>query len=223
MPVRMLIADDHPLFRMAIAALLEQEAASDIAIDGEVAGGDALFEAVRTLKPDLILLDILMPGFDPLGDVPRLMNAAGHAQILVLTAHDGDAYVTGLIAAGIAGYVLKSEAPDIIIQAIRAVARGETWFSQQIAGRVIRSVWAPEGETSGDDGAAQLTPREHEILALIARGKTNSEIAEDLAISKATVQNYVSSIYTKLAIETRSQAVLYALRSNLVDVRDVIS
>jgi DNA-binding NarL/FixJ family response regulator len=223
MSIRVLIADDHPLFRLGIAALLERDADGDIVAVGEVAGGDTLLGTIDSLMPDVVLLDVLMPGFDALEIVPQILSHPHEPQVLVLTAYDENSYATSLIGAGISGYVLKSEAPELIIQAIRAVARGETWFSQRIAGRVIRSVRASEVETMQEPDRTSLTPREHGILQLVAHGKTNSEIADELAISKATVQNYVSSIYAKLQIETRSQAVLYALRSNLVDINEVIS
>lgn len=223
MSTRVVVADDHHVLRLGVISLLEMEADDDITVVGEVANGEALFDAVQALKPDAIILDICMPGFDALNEIHHLRVAAGNAKILILTAHDEAAYVTQLVASGVSGYLLKDEIPATIVQAVQAVARGQTWFSQRIAGQIIRSAHPSNGDIQLLSEAAVLTPRESEILQLIAHGKTNHNIAQDLSLSKATVQNHVSNIYTKLGLEIRSQAVIYALRHNLVKVEDIVA
>lgn len=223
MSIRVIVADDHHVLRLGVISLLEMEAENDIVVVGEVASGDALFDAAQALKPDIIILDICMPGFDALDDIQHLKDLAGGARILILTAHDEPEYVTRLVAAGVSGYLLKDEIPATIVQAVQAVAHGQTWFSQRIAGQIIRSAHVPNIEVGIESDVAALTPREYEILQLIAHGKTNHDIAEELSLSKATVQNHVSNIYAKLGIEIRSQAVIYALRHNLVKVEDIMT
>lgn len=134
-----------------------------------------------------------------------------------MTAYDDEAYVTGLLSAGATGYVLKDEALDTLVTAIRAIARGELWLSQHIAGRLARKAIAPARAAA----AEPLTPREREVLRLLALGLSNHEIAGKLFIAKRTVQNHVSNIYGKLDLDSRAEAVLYAIRYEIVDVKEV--
>jgi DNA-binding NarL/FixJ family response regulator len=189
---------------------------------GEVADGESLLDTVAALSPDVLLLDIVMPGLDVVEHVRQVVDLKGGPRVLILTNHDRDDYVLPLVAAGISGYLLKDELPDAIVQAISAVAEGGTWFSQRIAGLIARSTYAPAQDAEPIVGAPTLTPREWEILQHIAQGQSNSDIAEQLSLSKATVQNYVSNIYAKLGIETRAEAMLYAMRNKLVDIKDVL-
>jgi len=222
MPIRVLIADDHAIVRLGVIKLIELLGGGEIAVVGEVADGDGLLDAVAVLAPDVLLLDIVMPGLDAVEHARRVTEMPGHPRVLMLTNHDRDDYVLPLLAAGISGYLLKDEIPDAIVQAIRAVAEGGTWFSQRIAGQIVRSTIAPAPETEPASGAPMLTPREWEILQHLAQGQSNSDIADQLSLSKATIQNYVSSIYGKLGIETRAEAMLYAMRNKLVDIKDVL-
>lgn len=221
MSIRVIIADDHAIVRLGIIKLLELEAADDIAVVGEVDNGDRVLAAVQSLAPDVLLLDVMMPGLDVVSRVRQALEVASPPRVLILTASEHDEYVQPLLTAGISGYLLKDEAPEAIVQAIRAVASGQTWFSQRIAGLIVRAQLA-SGEAEQAVGETTLTPREWEILQQIGQGKSNSEIADQLVLSKTTVQNYVSSIYAKLGIESRSQALLYAMRSGMVDVREVL-
>src|SRR5262249_4968405 len=221
MPIRVLIADDHAIVRLGVVKLIELLGAGEIAVVGEVANGESLLEAVAALSPDVLLLDIVMPGLDAVEHVRQVAELPGGPRVLMLTNHDRDDYVLPLLAAGISGYLLKDEIPDVIVQAIHAVAEGGTWFSQRIAGLIARSTYAAP-ETEPSVAGPTLTPREWEILQHIAQGQSNSDIAEELSLSKATVQNYVSNIYAKLGIETRAEAMLYAMRHRLVDIKDVL-
>jgi DNA-binding NarL/FixJ family response regulator len=222
MPIRVLIADDHAVVRLGVIKLIELLGGGEIAVVGEVADGEDLLEAVGALSPDVLLLDIIMPGLDAVEHVRKVVDRPVGPRVLMLTNHDRDDYVLPLLAAGISGYLLKDEIPDAIVQAIRAVAGGGTWFSQRIAGLIARSTYTPTSEAEPSVGTPTLTPREWEILQHIAQGQSNSEIADQLSLSKATVQNYVSNIYAKLGIETRAEAMLYAMRNKLVDIKDVL-
>jgi DNA-binding NarL/FixJ family response regulator len=222
MPIRILIADDHAIVRLGVRKLIELLGGGEITVVGEVGDGESLLDAVEQLAPDVLLLDIVMPGFDVVEHTRRVVERPHGPRVLMLTNHDRDDYVLPLLAAGIAGYLLKDEIPDAIIQAIRAVAEGGTWFSQRIAGMIARSTFAPTPEAEPSGGMPTLTPREWEILQHLAQGQSNSDIAEQLSLSKATVQNYVSNIYAKLGIETRAEAMLYAMRNKLVDIKDVL-
>ena len=158
-----------------------------------------------------------MPGLDPVAATRRQTELRPALRILILTAYDDEAYVTGLLMAGATGYVLKDEALDTLVAAIRTVARGESWLSQRIAGRLARKAIAPARAAEDEP----LTPREREVLRLLALGLSNNEIAEKLFITKRTVQNHVSNIYGKLGLDSRAEAVLYAIRYGIVDVNEV--
>ena len=222
MPIRVLVADDHAIVRLGVRKLIELLGGGEIAVVGDVADGESLLEAVQSLSPDVLLLDIIMPGLDPVEHARRVVDLPNGPRVLMLTNHDRDDYVLPLLAAGISGYLLKDEIPDAIVQAIRAVAAGGTWFSQRIAGIIARSTFTPAPDVEPISGMPTLTPREWEILQHLAQGQSNSDIAEQLSLSKATVQNYVSNIYAKLGIETRAEAMLYAMRNKLVDINDVL-
>ena len=222
MPIRVVIADDHAIVRLGVRKLIELLGGDEIVVVGEVADGEGLLDAVAALSPDVLLLDIVMPGLDAVEHARRVVDLPNGPRVLMLTNHDRDDYVLPLLAAGISGYLLKDEIPDAIVQAIRAVAEGGTWFSQRIAGQIARSTFAPAPDAEPVGGAPTLTPREWEILQHLAQGQSNSDIADQLSLSKATVQNYVSNIYAKLGIETRAEAMLYAMRNKLVDINDVL-
>jgi DNA-binding NarL/FixJ family response regulator len=180
MPIRVLIADDHAVVRLGVVKLLELLGGGEIAVVGEVADGESLLDTVAALSPDVLLLDIVMPGLDVVAHVRQVVDLKGGPRVLMLTNHDRDDYVLPLVAAGISGYLLKDEIPDAIVQAIRAVAEGGTWFSQRIAGLIARSTYTPAQDAESAVGAAALTPREWEILQHIAQGHSNSDIADQL-------------------------------------------
>ena len=219
MKIRVVIADDHAIVRLGIARLIDIEAGQEIEVVGQVEDGAKLLDMVREQTPDVLLLDVLMPGPDVLLQVRQALELDTVPRVLILTGYAHDETVLPLLAAGISGYLLKDEIPETIVTAIRAVAGGQTWFSQQIAGLIVRSTYTAS-EAEQHVASSNLTPREWEILQQMGQGKSNSEIADQLALSKTTVQNYASSIYAKLGIETRAQAILYAMRMKLVDLKD---
>lgn len=216
MSIRVVLADDHPVVRAGIKTMLEKE--PDLCVVGEIEEGAQVEALTRHWQPDVLVLDVNMPGLDPVAATRRLKEQCSALHILVLTAYDDDAYVTGLLSAGATGYLLKEEALETLVAAIRAVARGESWLSQRIASRLARKAIA---RAEGTPEPGPLTPREREVLRLLALGLNNEEIAERLVITRRTVQNHVSSIYGKLELASRAEAVLYAIRHGVVDVSEV--
>ncbi len=208
--IRICLAEDHHVVRTAVASLLSRH--NEFEVVGEIAeGGAQLIEAVDSLKPDLLLLDAHMPGHDVVQDVNKLLQLHPSLKILVLSAYDRREYVLGLLKAGALGYVLKDDSSQMLLAAIRIVARGGEWVSPQVANVLLESV----RHQQHSPGAA-LTPRELEVLQALASGAANSKIAEQLFITEQTVKNHVSNIFKKLGVDTRVEAVLYALRHGLV-------
>jgi DNA-binding NarL/FixJ family response regulator len=214
-PIRVFIADDHPVVRAGVVGLLGRE--PDIEVVRETGDGGGVERLVAETAPDVLVLDVNMPGLDPIAVTRRLMAGSPGLRVLVLSAYSDEAYVTGLLSAGATGYVLKDEALESLVGAIRAVARGESWLSQRIAGQLARKAIAPKRSGHAD----ALSEREREVLRLLALGLANDGIADALFISKRTVQNHVSNIYAKLELGSRAEAVLYAIRHGIVEVGEV--
>jgi DNA-binding NarL/FixJ family response regulator len=213
--IRVVIADDHPVVRAGILSLLGKE--PNIQLDGETGEGQQVEALAGRIVPNVLVLDVNMPGLDAVGVTSRLTKLHPTLRVLVLTAFDDEAYAAGLLAAGATGYVLKDEALDSLAAAVRSVARGESWISQRIAGRLARKAVSPAHSPE----AESITPREREVLRLLALGLSNDEIAEKLVISRRTVQNHVSSLYGKLGLQSRAEAVLFAIRHGIVEVSEV--
>ena len=214
--IRVLIADDHPVVRAGIVSMLNKQ--QDIRVVGETGDGKRVESLSAETRPDVLVLDVNMPGLDAVSTTRQLKKLHPNLNVLVLTAYDDDAYVTGLLAAGATGYLLKEEAVDTLVAAIRAVAGGESWLSQRIAGRLARKAIA---RTEASTQVEPLTTREREVLRLLALGLSNDAIAEKLVITTRTVQNHVSNIYGKLGLASRAEAVLYAIKHGLVDINEV--
>jgi DNA-binding NarL/FixJ family response regulator len=217
MTIRILIADDQPVFVLGLRSLLQGAGEGEFLVVGEASEGEALRDTLAATRPDLLLLDRSLPG-QPRVDLLRELLAQGTRIVALLLADEED--VLTLLDAGVTGCVLKNEAPELIVQALRAVAAGDTWLSPRIAGRVLRAGRA--AENAGESEEPAITPRESHILRLVAQGKSNSDIADELVLSKATVQNHISNIYAKLKLQNRSQAMIYALRHNLVRVDEIV-
>ncbi len=210
-PIRVLIADDHPVFRFGLRALLSAE--PDTQVVGEATTGDEAIELATTLQPDVILMDLNMPGPNGIEATRRIMQRDPRVGILVVTMFDDDS-VFSAMRAGARGYILKGAEGEETLRAIRAVAHGEAIFSPTIARRLIQHFTAPRRDTSARP-FPELTEREHEVLGLIAQGYTNTAIAERLYMSPKTVRNYVSSIFGKLQVSDRTQAVIRAREAGL--------
>jgi DNA-binding NarL/FixJ family response regulator len=210
--LRVIVVDDHELFRRGLIGLLEERG---IRVAGEAAlGGDAIEQASR-LGPGVVLMDISMPGMSGIEATQRLTAAVPLARVLVLTTMSDDRSVINALLAGACGYLLKDSPIDQIVDGIRAAARGESLISPRIASRLVRRMREPEQIESGLSGK-DLTPRELEVLDLLARGLDNAQIAKALYLSQHTVKNHVSSILVKLQVENRIQAAVRAVRGGIV-------
>jgi NarL family two-component system response regulator LiaR len=205
--IRLLIADDHPIVRQGVRFLLEQH--RDLEVVGEAHEGAAAVRLAEELKPDVILLDLVMPGQDGVETIRELRRRARGVRILVLTSYHGDELIYRAIRAGALSYLLKDVEAGELVRAVRAAARGESVLHPRVAARVLSGL-------RGDELTAGLTRRELEVLTRLARGDTNREIAGSLHISEETVKTHVSNLLAKLQVESRTQAALYALRRKLV-------
>ncbi len=214
--ITVIIIDDHPIVRAGMRAILE--AADDITLVAEGASGDDALRLVAEHHPDVLVLDVNLPDLNGLEVAQKLENT--NTAILILTAYQDSHLIFGALECGARGYVLKDEALETLANAVRAAARGESWLSPSVASQVVhRAVQSPHPPaTSIADNTIDLTPRETEVLCLIAQGLDNAAIARRLVLTRRTVQNHVSNIYSKLGASSRTEAALYAIRRGLVQI-----
>ncbi|MBA2344750.1 MAG: response regulator transcription factor [Rubrobacter sp.] len=205
--IRVLIADDHPLFREGMRGRLERVA--DIAVVGEAARGDEAVELAHKLEPDVILMDIKMPGLNGIEATREILQASPQIGVLVLTMFEDDDSVFAAMRAGARGYLLKDSGGEGVVHAIRAVASREAVFGPGVAERIMGFFSAPRS-AAPQRAFPELTQREEEVLSLVAQGKSNREIARQLFVSLKTVRNHVSNILLKLQVADRAQAVIRA-------------
>jgi len=205
--VRVLIAEDHPLFREGMRGRLDRVA--DVAVVGEAASGDEAVELAHKLEPDVILMDIKMPGLNGIEATREIQQASPQIGVLVLTMFEDDDSVFAAMRAGAKGYLLKDSGGEGVVHAIRAVASGEAVFGPGVAERMIGYFSAPRA-AAPQRAFPELTEREEEVLSLVAQGKSNREIARQLFVSLKTVRNHVSNILLKLQVADRAQAVIRA-------------
>jgi len=213
--IRVLVADDHAIVRKGICALLATE--PNIEVVGEAEDGQDAITQAQAIQPDVILMDLVMPGTDGLEATRRLSACQPQTRILVLTSFAGDDKVFPAIRAGAQGYLLKDTGPEELVRAIRQVHRGESSLHPSVARMVLRQLSGPSEQAPTSE---VLTEREIEVLALVARGCSNREISDHLTISEATVRTHVSNILSKLNLCSRTQAALYALRQGLASLHD---
>ena len=211
-PIRVLIADDHPLFRDGMHGLLDSEA--DTEVVGEAKTGEEAVELAEALRPDVILMDLNMPGINGIQATREILNRSPNVGVLVVTMFEDDDSVFAAMRAGARGYLLKDARGDEVINAIRAVAAGQAIFGPGIAQRLMGFFTVP-GPNVRPRAFPELTAREEEILALVAAGKNNAEIAGALFLSLKTVQNHVSNIFAKLRVADRAQAVIRAREAGM--------
>jgi DNA-binding NarL/FixJ family response regulator len=213
--ISVLIADDQVLVRAGFRAILESQ--PDIAVCGEAADGRAAIDLVRLRKPDVVLMDIQMPDIDGLEATRRILHQAAHpVAVLMLTTFDLDAYVYDALRAGASGFLLKDTLPEDLVAAIRVVARGDALIAPGITKRLIEQFARSAPASTPPAALAELTPREAEVLVLVAGGLSNGEIAEELVLSHATVKTHVKRILAKLGVRDRVQAVVLAYEAGLV-------
>ena len=211
-PIHVLIADDHSLYREGARKMLS--VASDIEIIGEATSGEEAIGQALALQPDVILMDLKMPGINGIEATRRILYASPRIGVLVLTMFETDETVFAAMRAGARGYLLKDADQEEVVRAVKAVNRGEAIFSPAIAERLIHYFAALRPSTA-DLAFPELTDREREILHLIAQGHSNSEIAERLLLRTKTVQNHVSNIFSKLQVSDRAQAIVRARDAGL--------
>jgi DNA-binding NarL/FixJ family response regulator len=214
MSIHLLIADDQELVRIGFRLLLEAQ--DDLEVVGEAADGEQAVALARELRPDVILMDIRMPRVDGIEAIGRLQALEPPPRVLVLTTFDLDEYVFGALRAGAAGFLLKDAPKDALVQAIRVIHAGDALLSPSVTRRLVED-YARRGEPTQSPEAIlrDLTPREREVLVLVARGMSNAEIAERLVVSEATVKSHVGSILLKLDLRDRVQAVVLAYESGI--------
>ncbi len=214
--IRVLIVDDHEIVRKGIRALLSKE--RGIQTVGEAANGADAISQAALIKPDVILMDLMMPQVDGIEATRQITSKQPGVRVLVLTSFAADDKVFPAIKAGALGYLLKDSSPAELIQAIRQVHLGQPSLDSAIALKVLQEMAHPAQEAPPDHG---LTEREEEVFRLIVRGKSNREIAEELMVAEITVSKHVSNILSKLHLASRTQAALYALKQGLASLDDV--
>jgi DNA-binding NarL/FixJ family response regulator len=201
--INILIADDHPFIRIGLRDFLAEE--EDMRVVGEATNGAEVQSMLRELSPDVLLLDLSMPGPSAAATVQFVQKECPKVKILILTAYKDEIYVRDLIKLGVSGYVLKDEVPETLVRAIHGVAEGDTWLSHTI----LEIITKPPTDLKSQDHT--LTDREQDVICLIAKGYTNSQIAQALGITEGTIKNHVVSLYTKLNIHARAEAVVRAI------------
>ena len=216
--IRVLIVDDHSVVRRGLSALLATEPGIEVA--GEAADGREAVERAVELRPDVVIMDLVLPEFDGVEAIRRIRSHIPEIRVLVLTSFGSDEMLFPALKAGALGYLLKDASPEELVRAIRATAKGLSSLNQTVARRLLAEL---SGEGLSRPGRDILTQRETEVLCSLARGLSNDGIAGALHISEATVRTHVSNILFKLGLDNRTQAALYALREGLTTLDDVPS
>jgi NarL family two-component system response regulator LiaR len=208
-PIRVLLVDDHAVVREGLRTYLELQDGIEVA--GEAADGHEGVAAAERLRPDVILMDLVMPRLDGVGAMRELRRRLPAARVIVLTSFTDDAKLLPAVQAGAAGYLLKNAQPQEIARAVRAAAAGEALLDPGVAARLLDSIAAPPGEAPGES----LTRREREVLGLIGRGFSNKRIALELGIAEKTVKTHVGHVLSKLGVPDRTSAAVFAVRAGL--------
>jgi DNA-binding NarL/FixJ family response regulator len=213
-PIRVLMVDDDALLRAGLEAILSSD--DGIEVVGEAPDGRVAVERARELRPDVVLMDVRMPTLDGIAATRELVAAVPDARVVILTTFEDDDYIFGALTAGASGFLLKRTSPELLIDAIKAVAAGDSLLSPSVTRRVVdRMAALPSGEAVLDRRLDRLTAREREVLEELARGLSNAEIAEALVIEESTVKTHVKRILMKLGLRDRVQAVIFAYESGL--------
>lgn len=210
--IRVLVADDHPLFRKGVRAILD--ASPELDVVGEATSGEEAITMAETLQPDVILMDINMPGMHGIEATRRIQRDNPHIRVLMMTMSEDDETIFAALQAGARGYVLKGVEHEDLLRAIISVGHGEAIFSPSVAKKVI-DYFSSARHTVLMDAFPDLTKREFELLTMLTQGLSNSEIAERLALSPKTVRNHISNIFSKLQVADRAEAILRAREAGL--------
>lgn len=217
--IRVLIADDHTLVRDGTRRILESE--KDLEVVAEASNGEEAVALTSSLRPDIAIIDIAMPVLDGIEVTRQIKALYPETAILILTAHDNDQFIYNLLEAGAAGYLLKSVRSQELVDAVRALHAGESVLHPAIARKVLNYFASPSGRDKKQGRSESLTQREQDILKLVTKGFTNKEIADELSLSARTVQRHLESIFNKLQVGSRTEAVVRALKEGWVTLNDV--
>ena len=218
MTIRVLIADDQELVRTGFRVILNAE--PDLEVVGESRDGKEVIEAARRLRPEVVLMDIRMPNLDGIEATRRIAAGTGSPRVLILTTFDLDQYVYEALRAGASGFLLKDAAADELLQAIRVIAAGEALLAPSITRRLIEDYARRPPPRQQPDALADLTARELQVMRLLARGMSNTDIACELFLGDATIKTHVARIFSKLSLHDRAQAVVLAYETGLVQPGD---
>jgi NarL family two-component system response regulator LiaR len=217
--IKVLLAEDNVITRQGMCRLLEEE--SDLAVMGEAGDGEEAVQMVTEMQPDVVIMDIAMPRLNGIEATRQIKLLCPSTAVLALSAYDDDEYVFGLLEAGAAGYLLKTANGDQLIHAIRAVYKGEPVLDPIVARKVINRFRSP-GQVMGSERRPEhLSDREMDVMKLAAKGMSNKEIADELVLSKRTVEGHLRSIFNKLGVASRTEAVLYGLRKGWFALEDL--
>jgi two-component system response regulator DegU len=216
MGIKILIVDDHALLREGLIKILSLE--EELEIIGEASKGEEAIDLARKLRPDIILMDINMPGINGIEATKVIKKELPQIGIIALTIHDDEEYIFELVRAGVSGYVLKDISPERLISAIKDVAQGKSVIHPNITAKLLGEFNRLSERKSRPNSFEDLTMREIEVLELIAKGMANKDIAHTLFISEKTVKNHVTNIFRKLNVDDRTQAALYAVKNKLVNL-----
>jgi DNA-binding NarL/FixJ family response regulator len=218
--ISVLLADDHAVVREGTKELLERE--EDLEVVAEASDGRTAVQMAIRQRPDVVVMDFAMPELNGIEATRQIKAVAPGIAVLVLTAYDSDQYIIGFLEAGAAGYLLKDVHIDEVIKAIRAVHAGESVLHPAVARRVIDRFVLPADRRSTSDASDELTEREMDVLKLAAKGMSNREIAAELVISVRTVQSHLNSVFNKIGVGSRTEAVIHALRKGWITLEDTL-
>jgi DNA-binding NarL/FixJ family response regulator len=216
--IRVLLADDHSLLRDAMRNCIEQE--EDMVVVGEASDGEETVRLSLELKPDIVIMDIVMPKLSGIEASKQIKDMCPSVAVLILTAYDDDRYVLGLLEAGAAGYLLKSARGHTVVEAVRTILRGESVLHPTVISKLLKHALHADAGREEASGAKLLSPRELEIMKLCSRGMSNKDMAKELCLTVRTVKAHLSNIFDKLGVASRTEAILKGLREGWLRLED---
>jgi NarL family two-component system response regulator LiaR len=217
--IRVVLADDHPLLREALRSTFERQ--EDIEVVGEAGDGEEAVKLSSELKPDIVIMDIVMPNLNGIEATKQIRKVSPATAVLILTAYDDDRYVIGLLEAGAAGYMLKSARGQVLVDAVRTVCAGESVLHSDIIAKIIKYGVRVGAEGGGQSKVQQLSDRELSVLKLAAKGMSNKDIADELFLTVRTVKAHLSNIFNKLSVASRTEAIVKGVREGWLTLEDL--